>query len=216
MREEAIPLWILGCGSQARYVIEIARRSGVFEVVGISDVEGSENVGKLVNGIQIVCEVSDLASHFPSAPGQIVIAYGENSKKRVLADHFQSLGYRFATVISPEAYISEFATIGKGTIVNPMVSIMPNANIGSHVIIHSQSVIEHDCVIRDYANIGPGVCLAGNVQIGEETYIYTGASVIPKVRIGARSAVGAGAAVIRDVPDRVKVAGVPAEIFEKY
>jgi UDP-perosamine 4-acetyltransferase len=42
-----------------------------------------------------------------------------------------------------------------------------------------------------------------------------GATVIEKVRIGAGAFVGAGAVVIRDVPDNVVVAGVPARILRE-
>jgi len=53
------------------------------------------------------------------------------------------------------------------------------------------------------------------VIVGEGTYIGTRASVIQSVKIGKFSIVGAGSVIIKDVPDRIKVVGVPAKIGGK-
>ena len=54
--------------------------------------------------------------------------------------------------------------------------------------------------------------MSGLVIVGEGTHIGTGASVIQSVKIGKFSIVGAGSVIIKDVPDRIKVVGVPAKI----
>ena len=43
--------------------------------------------------------------------------------------------------------------------------------------------------------------------------VVVGATIIQGIKIGASSIVGAGAVVIRDVPDAVTVAGVPAVLL---
>jgi acetyltransferase-like isoleucine patch superfamily enzyme len=55
--------------------------------------------------------------------------------------------------------------------------------------------------------------IAGGVRIGDHSTIATNATVLPNIRIGSNSVVGAGAVVIKDVPDNVVVAGVPAKII---
>lgn len=57
--------------------------------------------------------------------------------------------------------------------------------------------------------------MSGLVIVGEGTYIGTRASVIQSVKIGKFSIIGAGSVVIKDVPDRMKVVGVPAKIRGK-
>ncbi|RLI44598.1 hypothetical protein DRO69_07025 [Candidatus Bathyarchaeota archaeon] len=207
-------LLIIGSGSQARYVIENVHQRNEFRIVGIADIETSKNVGKLINGVYIICTIDDIENYFPPDAGRIIVAYGDNSKKREIVRHLQKLGYKFATIISPKAYISETAKIGEGVIINPMAIIMPNAYIGKHVILHSHVVVEHDCYISDYANLSPGVSLGGNVWVEEGAYLYTGSSVIPKIHIGAWAVVGAGAVVIQDVPDNTTVVGVPARVIK--
>jgi Serine acetyltransferase len=54
--------------------------------------------------------------------------------------------------------------------------------------------------------------LAGEVEIGDRSWIGIGASVIQQIRIGADVIVGAGAAVVHDLPDGVTAVGVPARV----
>lgn len=203
-------LVIVGSGSQARYVIEIVNRSHCYMSMALVDVEKKENIGKTVNGVAICCMLSDVSREFYPDECKLIVAYGKNREKKEIVDEFTRLGYEFATIISPEAYIAGTSRIGEGSIINPLAAVMPNAVIGKHVIIHSNCVIEHDNEIGDFANISPGVTLAGNVEVGIGAYLYTGSKVIPKIKIGDWGIVGAGAVVIKDVEEGATVVGVPA------
>ena len=92
--------------------------------------------------------------------------------------------------------------------------INPNAKIGKHCIVNTSSVIEHDCIVRDFAHISPGASLAGNVTIEEGAHIGIGASIIQGIKIGQWAIVGAGAVVIKDVPDFATVVGNPTRIIK--
>lgn len=206
---------IIGCGSQARYIIENYRQQNDLSILGLVDCEDGKMIGKMVNNIEVICSVDEVTSRFNSEDIDLVIGYGNNSKKKELVGYFKSSGFKFASVINPRSYLSDFIQIGEGVIINANVSIMPNAKIGDFVIIHSNTVIEHDNIIGDYVNIGPGVSLAGNVRIGDNSYIYTGSTVIPKISIGNDVIVGAGSVVINNISDGEKIAGVPARSIVK-
>jgi len=68
--------------------------------------------------------------------------------------------------------------------------------------------------IGRYTSLLCGANVAGRVTIGEGAYIGMGAVVLDTLSIGDHSVVGAGAVVTKEVPDRVKVMGVPARIVE--
>jgi acetyltransferase EpsM len=206
-------LFVVGTGSQARYVIENMQKSTSYLVAGLVDIEKKENIGKKINGIEIVCLLDDILKYFDSSSVKAIIAYGDNYKKKEIANYLESKNFSFATILNPNIYKSSFVEIGEGTIINANVTIMPNTKIGSHVIIHSGSVIEHDNIIGDYVNIAPGVVTAGQVRIGEGSYVYTNACIVPKVTIGKWSIVGAGSVVLKDVENNVIVAGNPAKII---
>ena len=204
-------LYIIGTGSQARYVIETCN---THPIKGLIDILKRENIGKTVNDIKIIGFLDDIGQYVDKEQSEIIIAYGENKVKKEIAEMLTKAGYNFATIISTKAYISAYTEIGKGCIINPNVTVMPNSKIGSHVIIHSGSVIEHDNEIGDYANIAPGVTLAGNVKIGKGSYVYTGATIIPKVKIGDNVIIGAGAVVLEDIIDNAVAIGIPAKVIK--
>ena len=204
-------LVIVGTGSQAGYVIDIVQHGGSFEVVGLVDIERASNVGKIINGARVICLLNDIDKHIRPSEARIVVAYGKNDIKREIVESLASRGFEFSRLISAAAYVSQAAQIGEGCIVNPLAAIMPGARLGRHVIIHTQAAIEHDNVLEDYVNVGPGVSLGGGVQVGQGSYVYTGASVSPRITIGKWAVIGAGAVVIHNVSDYDVVAGVPAK-----
>ncbi|MFH1638659.1 MAG: acetyltransferase [Candidatus Woesearchaeota archaeon] len=205
-------LYIIGTGSQARYVIEAC---STHRILGLIDIFNEENIGKDINGVKVICLLSDIEKHAAKDDAELVIAFGDNKKKEEIAKILSKKGYDFASIISERAYIPTHCEIGKGCIINPNVTIMPNVKIGNHVIIHSGCVIEHDNEIKDFANIAPRVSTAGNVNIGKGAYVYTGAVIIPKTSIGDNAVVGAGAVVLKDVGDNCIVAGVPAKEIKR-
>ena len=202
-------LYIIGTGSQARYVIDICQ---THKIKGLIDIMNQENIGKIINDIKVICLLDDIIKHVPvNENTDVIVAFGDNKKKEEIVEKLLKLGYNFATVISNNSYISKFAKIGKGCIICQNVTIQPNAIICNHVIVHAGSVIEHDNVLEDFSNIAPGVKFGGCVEIGKGAYVYTGAVIIPKIKVGKYSVVGAGAVVLKNVDEYSTVVGVPAK-----
>lgn len=61
-------------------------------------------------------------------------------------------------------------------------------------------------------NLSPKAAMCGHVRVGNKSWLCTGCSIANDITIGENAVVAAGAAVIKDVPDNVMVAGVPAVI----
>jgi acetyltransferase-like isoleucine patch superfamily enzyme len=80
------------------------------------------------------------------------------------------------------------------------------------VIVNSGALIEHDCIVGDYAHVAPNASLGGGVHIGSFCLLGLGAVVLPGVTVGSGSIIGAGAVVVSDIPDGVIAMGVPARI----
>ena len=206
-------LLIIGCGSQARYVIDIVCSDKSYDIIGAVDMESGLMIGTKINGVEVLCGMEEVTQRFLTSETKTIVAHGDMVSKSEAVTLLSKHGFSFGNTVSSRAVLSPFCKIGEGCIISPHATIQPNAIVGNHVIIHPQSVIEHDNKIGDYCNIAPGVSLGGSVIVGEKTYIYTGATVIPKVSIGSNSVVAAGAVVIEDVKDNEVVAGVPASVI---
>ena len=98
--------------------------------------------------------------------------------------------------------IGRYADFGPGLVLVHTFGIVINSNVkgGRNVIM------EHGVTIGAEKRESP--------LLGDNIFIGAGAKIIGRVRIGSNVKIGANAVVIKDVPDNVTVAGIPAEIIK--
>jgi len=102
------------------------------------------------------------------------------------------------------------------------VDIHPAARIGRGVMIDHGTgvVIGETTVVEDDVSMLQGVTLGGtgkeqgdrHPKVRRGVMIGSGAKILGNLEIGAYSRVGAGSVVLKDVPERCTVAGVPAKV----
>jgi serine O-acetyltransferase len=103
------------------------------------------------------------------------------------------------------------------------VDINPAARIGRGIMLDHATgfVVGETAVIGDNVSILQGVTLGGTGKSDEDRHpkisdgvlIGAGAIVLGNIRVGECARIAAGAVVVKDVPPRVTVAGVPARII---
>ncbi len=82
-------------------------------------------------------------------------------------------------------------------------------------IVNTGATVDHDGRIGKAAHIAPQCALAGNVVVGNLSFLGVGCRVIPEIDIGERVVIGAGATVISDVPPDTTYVGTPAKLLKK-
>jgi acetyltransferase-like isoleucine patch superfamily enzyme len=117
--------------------------------------------------------------------------------------------------IHPTVHIDSEVSFGKGNVFCQGVIIVTGTKIGNCINIHTGATVDHDNIIEDGANLGPGVHTAGRVTICKDAFLGTGTVVIPDGIVGEGAITGAGTVVIRPVDPYTKVVGVPAKMIEK-
>ena len=113
---------------------------------------------------------------------QMIVAIGNNNARLRLSLKYISLGMKLATIIHPRA------------------------------VVNTGSIIEHDCILEDGVHISPNAVMGGTVSIGKKSWVCVGCSIANNVKIGEDVVVGAGSVVLKEVPNNVLVAGIPAVI----
>ena len=140
------------------------------------------------------------------------IAVGDNLLRKKIYDVLQENKGSLQNAIHPSAVIDASATIAQqGVMIAANVTINPLASIATGAICNTGSIIEHECVVGEFAHIGPGAVLCGNVKIGAGTFVGANAVIRQGIIVGNNVIIGAGAVVIKDVPDDCTVVGVPAK-----
>lgn len=141
-----------------------------------------------------------------------ILGIGDNQFRQKIAELLLSKKKGIVNVIHPSASIANKVEIGSGNFIARNVAINPLVKIGNFCILNTSCIIEHECTIADAVHIAPGAVLAGNVSVGERSFIGANTVVKQGVKIGSDVIIGAGSVVLKDVPNNVKIYGNPAKI----
>ena len=214
--DEKAALWIIGMGGHARVALDLARACG-HPVQGFIDPVAaggrsaesvrSEPVAPFGEDLTVLHGLASLRElHAP----KVVVAIGDNTRRRETTEEAVLLGAKAVPLVHPSARTEESAKFGAGTQICLGAAVCAAATIGRGTIINSGAIVEHECVVGEFAHVCPGVALGGRVTIGDGALVGLGASVIQGVNIGTGAVVGAGAVVLCDVEAEATVVGVPA------
>ena len=113
--------------------------------------------------------------------------------------------------IHKNAIIPDSVDFGYGNFVNAGVFIGSGSKLNSHCILHTGSIIDQDCQVSNYVQIGAGAVVNSNVIIEDEVFIGSGAIIISGVKIGKGARIGAGSIVIENIKSKATVFGNPAK-----
>lgn len=207
---------ILGAGDHGRVVYDILEsEKRHFQVEGYIDLLDNKEIwGHLHAGKPVFGGPDKLEGIFASGIQYAAVAIGDNSIRRKYFEEAEKFGFNIASAVHPQAAVSKNAYVGRGACICAGAAINIGAYLGRGVIVNTGATIDHDCRLGDFAQIAPGVHMAGNITVGDDTFIGTGAIITHphggSLAIGKSVTIAAGALVMDDVPDGALVAGPPA------
>jgi len=205
-----VVLW--GGTGQAKVVRPILEGQGAKVIAVIDDTPGLRSPFPDVPILQGKDGFLRLLETQPAAGLGFVVAIG-NPHGRVrllLHDYLVGHGLTPVTVVHPTAWIEDNAQIGEGCQFLAGSLVLAEAKVGRQCILNTKASADHENVLEDGVELGPGATLCGLVHCGVNAWVCTGATVLPRIRIGADAVVGGGALVRSDVPAGTTVIGVPA------
>ncbi|GAB6087278.1 PglD-related sugar-binding protein [Alkaliphilus crotonatoxidans] len=205
-------LAIFGGGGLGRETADIALDLGYSQIVFID-----QGVKREYNQFP---EVSEASLYDLLGWGyQFIIGIGSPQIRQQIWARYPRLPY--VNLIHPGASFGygqlEALNRKVGNVVFPGVRMTNGIEVGSFGIYYMNCTIAHDCVIKDFVTLCPGVNISGNVRVSMGAYvganacILQGSSLHSKRIIGKFSIVGAGALVTKDVADHTIVKGIPAK-----
>jgi sugar O-acyltransferase (sialic acid O-acetyltransferase NeuD family) len=216
----ASPLVILGAGGLGREVLGVveainaAHSSPFWDLLGFLDDDAKVH-GRTLCEKPVLGSVEWLKDHRFNEPIAAVPSVGDAHVRAALLRQTEQLGGRVPTLIHPQASLSRFSRVGKGTVICGESCITPDATIGDGVFVNMSCTLGHDDMIGSFVTFGPGVNVCGSVRVGEYTFLGAGSVLVNGITVGVNVMVCAGAVVAHDVPDNVVVAGNPAVVVKR-
>lgn len=205
---------IIGAGTYGQVYLAYLQEVGV-DVVGFID-DDEELWNTHVGGLPIFGGISLLEtlkdSHYIEA---VYCPIGNNKLRVKFLERATCLGYLTPNYIHPSVVISPHITIGEGVYILLGTTIMPYAIIDDFVMISMGVHLAHHThlskgtFLSTGVNFGASICAEECVYVGISATIMTGLSTL-----GKECLIGAGAVVIKDVPNKAIMAGVPAKILK--
>ncbi|MBF0153481.1 MAG: acetyltransferase [Magnetococcales bacterium] len=205
-------LLVLGGGGHAQVVMETMISLEWRErILGILDADPG-HVPENPFAIPVLGTDEEL-ERFPPALAQLVNGLGtvgrDHHRERLFRE-LQRQGYRFPSLVHPDAVVARGVRVGAGAQIMAGAVVQVGSVVGENAIVNTGAVVDHDGTVGAHAHVGPGAVLCGGVRVDEGALVGAGATIIQGVHVGHHAVVGAGAVVVRDVADGMRMAGVPA------
>lgn len=204
---------VLGGGGHARVLIDCLQLGSDVLPIAILDSDSSM-LGRNIFGVPIRGGDDSLQGLIDEGVNSFLVGLGSsgnNGPRQRLYELGSSFRLTPVSVIHPSAIYSSLAKFGPGFQLLPGAIINTGTVIQANVIVNTGAIVEHDCMIGDHVHIASGARLSGNVRVGALAHIGSGATLREGLVIGEGAIIGAGSVVVKDVPARTLVVGVPAK-----
>jgi len=201
-----IVLW--GGGGHGHVLIDTLRILGGWEIVGI--VDSVHAPGNEIMGVPVLGDADRLPALREQGVAHLFVAVGNGAACAKMMQQAEELGFSLPAIIHPSAEVFPSASIGPGSVVCSGATVGAQVRLGKGVIINTCAVVDHDCVIGDFAHISPAAVLCGVIRVGERTWVGAGSVLRDHLTIGDDVMIGMGSVVVSDVTAGQTVFGKPA------
>ena len=200
-------LLLIGAGGHAKSLIDVIEQEDKFKIIGL--VGSPTEVGTYVLGYEVL-GTDDALSELLNMTQYALVAVGQVGTNDLRSDLFfkiANIGFISPVVISPLAYVSPHAVVGKGTVVMHRATINAGATIGDNCIINSHALIEHDVVVEDHCHIATSAIINGGSTVGKSSFVGSGTTIRESITIGQSCSIGMGISVRHDLPPNSQFVG---------
>jgi len=213
----SLPVIVIGAGGHAAVVAD-ALLAGGATVLGFTDAN-PERHGRVICGLPVLGDDRVLAEYGGDG---VVLANGLGGlgdervpARQRLQQSLEDRGWRFCSVIHPNAIVSRFAQLGVSVQIMAGSVIQAGASLGAGSIVNTSAVLDHDVFIGAWSHIAPRAVVCGQTQVGLASHVGAGATIRQGLLIGDYTLIGIGAVVVKNFSGGGVLVGVPARPVER-
>ena len=186
---------LIGGGGHCKSVIDVIEQEDKFKIAGIID--NPELLNTEILGYPVIGNDDDLATLAKRYKyALITVGQIKSSLLRVrLFNLATKAGFTLASIISPNAYVSKYASIGNGVVIMHHAIVNASVSIGDNCIINSKALIEHDCLISKHCHISTNATINGGVTVESGCFVGSSATTKELITISENSFIKAGSLI---------------------
>ncbi|MDA9882510.1 acetyltransferase [Alphaproteobacteria bacterium] len=197
------PVIIIGAGGHSCTIVDYLIEKGR-KIIGFTDKAKFDFSYKNFK----VMGIDQIVLNYNIEEIELVMGIGiipKNDKRLKLIKWFNQKGYKFASVVSPNSFISSSVKLGVGVQIASGTIIQSNVSIGDNCIINTNSSIDHDSWIGNNCHIAPGVTVCGDVYINNNVFVGAGSTIINGINVGKNVIIPAGSLITSDIKDNAQI-----------
>lgn len=205
---------IIGAGTYGQVYLSYLKRAGIDVVAFIDD--NKEIIGTDILGIPVLCSTAELPILQKKYGIEAVYCpIGNNDVRVRILEQAKDCGLKTPSFIDKSAEIANDVTIGDGVYILVRATVMPFVKLEDYVMLSMSCNVAHHSVLKKGTFISTGVNFGASIVAEEKSYVGIGATIMTGLhRLGKSCLIGAGSVVIKDVPEKAVVAGVPARVLK--
>ena len=163
-------LLIVGAGIYGLVAKEIAETMGCFMNIGFVD----DSAMATLDGTPVIGTTKDLVA-LSNEYSNVVVAIGNpKARQNLIRIIKEETLLNLVTLVSPNAYVSPSAQIGKGCIIEPMAVVYTGSVLGEGCFICAGAVVNHAAFCGDCVQVDCNATVAGNTLVPSNTKIASG------------------------------------------
>ena len=204
---------LIGGGGHCKACIDVIESTGLYKIIGILDV--LEKRGHKILDYSIIGSDEDIPK-LANERHKFFITVGQiksSLTRENLFNKLKDLKIKLPVIISPNAYVSNHASIGEGSIIMHHSTVNAGAKIGKLGIINTGAIIEHDNLIGDFCHISIGAVLGGDICIGSYCFVGGNSFIYNRLTVPERTIISGSSVVTKSFKKSGILAGNPARLI---
>jgi len=175
---------LVGGGGHCRSCIDVIEQEDLFRIAGVVERSGADENSNLL-GYPILGSDDDLPQLRKSFDNALVsIGQIRTPDIRIrLFNLLQEINFVLPVIISPLAYVSKHARVGKGSIIMHHALINAGAEVGFNCIINTKALIEHDAMVENHSHVATAAVINGGSSIGKGSFVGSNASMVQETKV---------------------------------
>lgn len=207
-------LAIIGASELGCLMAHHAITDNHYHVVGFYD-DSAKN-SKYFPELPVLGKIDDVEKDHESGKFDCImigIGYHRMDIRKQVYDRFANK-VPFGTIVHSKSFLDSSCKVGKGVFVLPGCTVDYMASIGNNVTLQIGCVVAHHTIIGDHTFLGPGVQMAGLINVHQCCFLGLACVIKDCLTIGEHAVIGAGAVVISNVGPHTVSTGVPAKVVK--